>query len=150
MAYVVDASVGLKWVLQEPDSHLAEALVRVEAGLFVPDFWLHEATNVMWVQVHRGLLTPDEARQGLDLLRGQIEPTPTAGMALHDVALDIGIAVDHSTYDTLYLAFAVAMGADAVLAADGTFVRAMQSHPDPTLSAMVLSLDAWAKLRGLA
>ena len=149
MAYVVDASVGLKWVLQEPDSHLAEALVRLEASLLIPDFWLHEATNVLWLQVRRRLLTPDEAREGLTLLRGQIEPTPTGGMALHDVALDIGIAVDHSTYDTLYLAFAVAMGADAVVAADGTFVRSMRSHPDPTLAAMVLSLDAWAMLRGL-
>jgi predicted nucleic acid-binding protein len=150
VAYVVDASVGLKWVLQEPNSHVAQALVRLEPSLLIPDFWLHEATNVLWLQVHRGLLTPDEARAGLALLRRQIQPTPTGRMDLHDVALEIGIAVDHSTYDTLYLAFAVAMGADAVVAADGAFLRAMRSHPDPTLSAMVLSLDDWAKRRGFA
>ena len=149
MALVVDASVGLKWVLQEPDSHLAEALVRVETNLLIPDFWLHEATNVLWLQVRRKLLTPDEAREGLSLLRAQIEPTPTAEMALHELALDIGIAVGHSTYDTLYLAFAVAMGASAVVAADGPFIRSIQTHPDPALSAMVLSLDAWAGLRGV-
>jgi predicted nucleic acid-binding protein len=28
----------------------------------------------------------------------------------HDVALDIGLAINHSTYDTLYVAFAVAIG----------------------------------------
>jgi len=61
--------VGLKWVLQEPDSHLAAALVRSEPDLLVPDFWLNEATNVLWLQVRRKLFTPDEAREGLALLR---------------------------------------------------------------------------------
>jgi predicted nucleic acid-binding protein len=145
VSIVVDASVGLKWVLQEPDSHLAEALVRSEPDLLVPDFWLHEATNVLWVQVRRKVFTPDEARESLSLLKAQIEPTPTAGMNLHEVALDIGIEVNHSTYDTLYLAFAVAMGASAVVAADSSFLRSIRSHPDPALAAMVVSLDGWAK-----
>ena len=144
MALVVDASVGLKWVLQEPDSHLAEALVRIEADLIVPDFWLHEVTNILWLQVRKKLFTPYEAREGLPLLRAQVEPTPTAEVNLHDVFLDIGLAVNHSTNDTRYLAFVVAMGVNAVVVADGPFVRAMQTHPDSTLSATVLPLDAWA------
>ena len=149
MALVVDASVGLKWVLEEPDSPLAEALVRTEPDLLVPDFWLNEATNVLWLQVRRKLFTPEEAREGLALLQAQIEQTPTTGMGLHEVALDIGIAVNHSTYDTLYLAFAIAMGASAVVAADGPFVQSIKGHPDPSLSAMALPLDAWAKTRGI-
>jgi predicted nucleic acid-binding protein len=148
VALVVVASVGLKWILQEPDSHLAEALVRSEPDLLVPDFWLNEATNVLWLQVRRKLFTPDEAREGLALLRAQVEPTPTAHMRLHDLALDIGIAIDQSTCDTLYLAFAVAMGASAVVVADGPFLQSMRTHPDPTLSAMVLSLDTWARSQG--
>jgi predicted nucleic acid-binding protein len=147
---VVDASVGLKWVLEEPDSDVAEALVRIEPDLCVPDFWLNEATNVLWLQVQRKLFTPDEAREGLALLRAQIEPTPTAHMRLHEVALDIGITTGHSTYDTLYLAFAVAMGASAVVTADGPFVRSIQSHPNPSLSAMVLPQNVWAKSRGVS
>jgi predicted nucleic acid-binding protein len=51
---VVDASVGLKWVLQEADSPLAERLARSDVDLLVPDFWLHEACNVLWLQVRRG------------------------------------------------------------------------------------------------
>jgi len=148
VALVVDASVGLKWVLQEPDSHLAEAPVRIEPDLLVPDFWLNEATHILWLQVRRKLFTPDEAREGLALLRAQVEPTPTAHMRLHDLALDISIAIDHSTYDTLYLAFAVAMGASAVVVADGPFLRSIRTHPDPSLSAMVLSLDGWARSQG--
>ena len=144
MALVVDASVGLKWVLQERDSDLAAPLVLAEPDLLVPDFWLNEATNVLWLQVRRKIFTPDETREGLSLLEAQIEPTPTAEMALHEVAPDIGIEAIQSTYDTLCLTFAVAMGASAVVAADSAFLRSIQTHPEPTLSAMMLSPDAWA------
>jgi predicted nucleic acid-binding protein len=147
---IVDASVALKWVLQEPDSLFAEALLRIEPDLLIPDFWLGEATNVLWLQVRRKLLTPDEAREGLALLRTQIPPTPTADMDLHEVALEIGMAVNHSTYDTLYLAFAIATGATGVVVSDGPFVRDMRSHPDPVLAAMLIPLDAWARSKGIA
>jgi predicted nucleic acid-binding protein len=78
-----------------------EALVRIDPNLLIPDFSLNEVTNVLWLQVRRKLFSPEEAREGLSLLRTQLEPTPTAHMRLHDVALDIGIAINHSTYNTL-------------------------------------------------
>jgi predicted nucleic acid-binding protein len=55
--------------------------------------------------------------------------------------------INHSTYDTLYLAFSIAMGASALVTADEAFLRSIRSHPDPNLSAMALSLDAWARSR---
>ena len=133
--------------MAEPDSHLAEALARSGEDLFIPDFWLNEATNVLWLQVRRKMLTPDEAREGLALLRAQLEPTPTSELGLHDVALEIGMAVEHSTYDTLYIAFALAVGAENVVVADGPFVKAMIRHPDPALARMPLSLADWTKMR---
>jgi predicted nucleic acid-binding protein len=144
VALVVDASVALKWVLQEPDSHLAQALAEGDETLLMPDFWLNEACNVLWLQVRKRIFSPDEAREGLALLRAAIEPTPTAGLDLHDVALDIGLATNHSTYDTLYLAFAIAMGARAVVVADGVFVRDVQRLAEPALANMLLPLDVWA------
>jgi predicted nucleic acid-binding protein len=150
LALVVDASVALKWVLQEPDSHLAEALLRTELNLLVPDFWLGEATNVLWLQVRRKLLSPDEAREGLASLRTLVEPTPTGDLGLHAVALEIGMTVNHSTYDTMYLAFAIAMGASGVVVSDRPFVRDMQTHPDRALAAMLIPLDAWARSMGMA
>ena len=144
MTLVVDASVGLKWVLDEPDSHLAQALAECDEELLVPDFWLNEACNVCWLQVRRRIWTPAEAQEAFDLLRAQVPATPTADLDLHGVALELGLATNHSTYDTLYLAFAIAMGARAVVAADGAFVRDVARHPDPVLAAMVVPLDAWA------
>ena len=115
------------------------------AGLVMPDFWLNEATNVLWLRVRRKLLTADEARDGLELLGQIVRPTPTRDMGLHDVALDIGMAVGHSPYDTLYVAFALAMGASHLVVADSPFVAAMSRHPDPVLAGMLLPLDAWAQ-----
>jgi hypothetical protein len=70
-------------------------------------------------------------------------------MDLHEIALEIGMAVNHSTYDTLYLAFAIAMGARGLVVSDARFVRAMRSHPDPGLAAMLTPLDEWAISNGI-
>jgi predicted nucleic acid-binding protein len=147
VALVADASVGLKWVLQQPDSHLAETLLAAEPDLLVPDFWLGEATNVLWLQVRRKRLTQDEARNALALLRAAVDPVNTADMNLHEVALDVGLAINHSTYDTLYVAFAIAMGATGVIVSDAPFLRTMRTHSDPDLAAMLIPLDAWAGSR---
>lgn len=147
MTLVVDASVALKWVLDEPDSHLAQALAEGEEELLMPDFLLGEATNVCWLQARKGKWTQDEAREGLALLRSLVPPTATGDLDLHDVALDIGLAVDHSTYDTLYVAFAIATGARGVVVADGPFVADMARHPDPALAAMLIPLAEWGQGR---
>ena len=72
MTLVVDASVGLKWVLQEADSPLAERLACSDVELLVPDFWLNEACNVLWLQVRRKLFTTKEEREELTLMRTQV------------------------------------------------------------------------------
>lgn len=93
--------------------------------------------------MRKKVLTPEEAREGLALLRAQVEPTPTGELHLHDVALEISLAVDHSPYDTLYLAFAIAMRAEKVMVADRKFAAAMRAHPDPVLATMLMPLDEW-------
>ena len=143
MPLVVDASVGLKWVLREPDTPAALRLAGAGEKLLVPDFWLNEACNVLWLQVRRKLLTPGEAREGLTLFREVVEPTPTGHLALHDVALEIGMTISHPIYDTLYVAFALAIGAEKVVTADVPFVRAMRTHQNPAMSGMMMSLNEW-------
>ena len=101
MALVVDAAVTSKWVLQEADGPLAEALLSRAEDLFVPDFRLHQARNVLWVEVHRRTTqnqswTAAEAQTGLHLLWEAVSPTPTHDKGLHTIALDIALAIDHS------------------------------------------------------
>jgi predicted nucleic acid-binding protein len=145
---VVDSCVALKWVLGEPDSHLAQALAESEEELLTPDFWLNEATNVCGLQVLKRVRTPDEAREGPALLRDLVPPPPTGDFDPHDVALDIGLAVSHSTCAPRYVAFAVATGARGVVVADGPFPATMSRHPDPALAAIVIPLAKWERGRG--
>ena len=152
----VDASVGLKWAIHEPDSHVALALLkRHKTELLVPDFWLNEATNVLWLQVHREgtaqrpIWPASKARDALVLLQGVMKPTRTGDMQLHAAALDIGLAVDHSPYDCLYVASAIAMGADHIVVADGPFLAAMRKHSDPRMANLLLPLDEWARTAGV-
>jgi predicted nucleic acid-binding protein len=135
--------VALKWVLPEPDSARAAALLEKVEQLLLPDFWLAEAINVLWRQVRRTLLTPHEAKEGLGLLRSIAPLTPTGDFGLHETALEIGLLVNHSPYDTLYVAFAVAMGAKHVITADSPFARNMRAHPNPALSQIMLPLSEW-------
>jgi predicted nucleic acid-binding protein len=144
VSLVVDASVGVKWAVIEPDSHQALALLESDEELLLPDFWLHEATSVLWLRVHRCLLTAEEARKGLRFLQNAIKPVPTETMRLHTAALEIGLDIGHSTYDTLYLAFAREVGARALVLADQRFVAHVTARGDPRLVAMMLPLDIWA------
>jgi hypothetical protein len=117
--------------------------------LLILDFGLGDATNLLWLQVRRKLLTPEVAGAGLALLRTRVRPTSTVDMDLHEVALEIGVAVNHSMYETLHLVLAIATGAKGVLMSDGPVVRDMQTHPDPALAAMLAPLDTWARSKGL-
>jgi hypothetical protein len=54
LALVVDASVGLKWVLQEADSPLAMALADSDEVLLVPDFWLTSLQRLVAASAKEG------------------------------------------------------------------------------------------------
>ena len=68
---------------------------------------------------------------------------PTASLRPHDVALETALALDHSPYDTLYAAFAIALGAEKLIVADRKFVAAMQRHSDPSLAGLLMLLGDW-------
>jgi hypothetical protein len=88
--------------------------------LLVPGFWLNEACNVLWLQVQKMMFTADEAREGLDLLRAQVEPTPTAGLGCMT-------SLSRSASPSIIL---------------------MRTHPDPVMTRMLLPRD-WAAAGGI-
>jgi hypothetical protein len=59
-------------------------------------------------------------------LSASVGPSPTATLGLDELALDIEIQINHLSYDTLYLAFAVASGTSAIAAVDRPSLRSMQ------------------------
>ena len=121
MTVVVDASVALKWVLEEEGAERARALAASEI-MVVPDLWLVECSNVLAMKVRRGQITAADSVQALDLIvSAPVRIVPTRGLAAlaHRLALEL----NQSAYDCLYLAIAVSERATMVTA-DAAFFRA--------------------------
>jgi predicted nucleic acid-binding protein len=110
---VVDASVALKWVLNEPDSDIALALREHE--LVAPALWLAEAANALWRVEGVGQLTAGEA---VGLL-ADLASSPIAAFPMDrylDASLRLAMELRHPIYDCLYLALAIQLGAHVVTA----------------------------------
>jgi predicted nucleic acid-binding protein len=126
VSIVVDASVALKWVIEEDGSELARRLV-VEETLLAPDLLFIECANVLWVKAKRGLISSEVARLALSA----IEATPIRAIPVQPLAaaaLAIALELAQSAYDSLYLAVAMAERATFVTA-DMSFARAALGHP---------------------
>jgi predicted nucleic acid-binding protein len=101
--YVVDASVVVKWVIDEAGTSQALKLRRHVVS--APDLLVAECANIVWKKLHRSELTPAEASLAIGLLvRADIELIPMRSLARR--AVDLSILLDHSAYDCMYLALA--------------------------------------------
>ncbi|MBM3499582.1 MAG: type II toxin-antitoxin system VapC family toxin [Armatimonadetes bacterium] len=109
---VVDASVAVKWFLDEPGSLEARALLDGSRSLAVPDLIYAEVGNVLWKHVRRGTLTGEEAQAVLEGL-GQAPWSVQSAASLVAAALEIAAQTGCTVYDGLYLALAI--GRDGVL-----------------------------------
>jgi predicted nucleic acid-binding protein len=134
---VVDASIAIKWVVEEEGTAQALAL-RKSAKLVAPDLLAAECANILWKKVRRGELTSEEADLAARLLeRADIELLPMRGL-LH-AATRIAIALVHPAYDCVYLALARATQTRYVTA-DESLIRKLSQHPDASLFRAVISL----------
>ncbi|MBI1845978.1 MAG: type II toxin-antitoxin system VapC family toxin [Candidatus Rokubacteria bacterium] len=112
---VVDASVGVKWFLPEPDDERALALLRSEHDLSAPDLMYPEVGNALWKRCRRGDLTLRDVDDAVDrLLAAPIIVHPSS--ALLPLALTLALRMAQPVYDCLYVA--------AALAHDGRLVTA--------------------------
>lgn len=126
MAVVVDASVALKWVLDEAGSPAARRLAATEA-LAAPDLMFVECANVLWVKARRGVMSEADASIALQLI--EAVPIRTVSARSHvRAAQAIAFELRQSAYDSLYLAIAIAERV-VFATADEAFVRAASAHP---------------------
>jgi predicted nucleic acid-binding protein len=111
---VVDASVAIKWTIDEANSDAALRLTTL-ASLVAPKLLLTECVNVLWRKVRIGELTAEQAAIRLGYLSASpIDYIDDA--ALLPVALKLAISLDHPVYDCLYVAASVESGAPLVTA----------------------------------
>ncbi|MCZ6483247.1 MAG: DUF3775 domain-containing protein [Alphaproteobacteria bacterium] len=121
MSFVIDASVAIKWFIEENLSAEAGAILGHGEPLFAPDLLLAEIGNVLWKKVIRGEITPDQAHE----IAAKIEegvPVLYSMRLLNARALQIALDLDHPIYDCFYLACAEAV--------DGVVVTADQKLLD--------------------
>lgn len=129
MRYVVDASVVVKWFLQEPFSPLADTLldgfVRQGLTLNAPDIITAEVGNTFWKRsIKRGDLTVLEAEDCFrNFLALNLPTQPTRPLAQR--ALNLATQEHHQVYDILYVVLALENNCE-LLTADEHLVNKLE------------------------
>jgi predicted nucleic acid-binding protein len=134
---VIDASIAVKWVVQEEGTTEALAL-RGGNKLIAPDLLVSECADVLWKKVIRGELERQEAMLAARLLSAaDIELLGTRGLL--ETAARLAIQLNHPAYDCTYLALAIGQDCRFVTA-DERFIRKVQGIGTPEMREFVLLL----------
>ena len=137
-ALVIDASIAVKWVIEEGGTADALALRRPEIRLIAPDLLVSECANVLWKKVQRKEISREEAFIAARLLQGaDIELLPTRSVL--EPAVRFAIELDHAAYDCIYIALAIDNGCQFVTA-DERLVKKLLASSGDLLRAPVVNL----------
>ncbi|WP_420959696.1 type II toxin-antitoxin system VapC family toxin [Brucella sp. IR073] len=134
---VIDASVVVKWVVEEDDSVAALALQRGKRFI-APDLLMAECANILWKKAQRREISTQEAIGSADILRrAEIELVPTRNLL--EPATRLAIELGHPAYDCMYLAVALQRKLRFV-SADKRLLRAIELKGTEALSALCVPL----------
>jgi predicted nucleic acid-binding protein len=117
-AVVVDTSVVVKWILDEPDSKIALALLTEwtdkEIDILAPALLAYEITNVLYQRVHRDEMSLAKAKQALaKVMLSELELDFSQDPALSTQAMELAHRFNlPATYDAHYLAMAEREGCE--------------------------------------
>lgn len=110
MTWVVDASVAVKWFVDEMRSTEARAVLASGQPIIAPDLIIPESCNTVWTKIRRGDISLEQGEamvRALPLSFDRLAPTaPLSGRAL-----DLARRFDHPAYDCYYVALAEAESA---------------------------------------
>jgi predicted nucleic acid-binding protein len=116
MTLVIDASVALKWFVDEAGSADAQALLAARDLLIAPELVIAEVCNAGWRAVRAGMMLPQQHdHSALRLAAAFDELVPLAPLAARAAA--ISRLLDHPAYDCFYLALSEQRG-DSLITAD--------------------------------
>ncbi len=120
MTIIVDASVAIKWFVEEEATALAVSLLGRPEPLHAPDLLVVELANIAWKKALRGDIDIVHAQ----LIAAQAQRPfaalyPVAG--LHERALELALELNHPVYDCVYLACTELVEGGCVVTADQRF-----------------------------
>lgn len=126
---VLDASVLVKLVTEEPGSSEAEALLAREPALSTPQLAMLEVAGARSKKVRYHQLPMTRAVQALAALAAfGLEIVPDSGLVAR--AMEISVEMKHAIQDCVYLALAEGLGCPLVTA-DQKFVGKQPSYSGP-------------------
>jgi predicted nucleic acid-binding protein len=121
-AFVLDASVAVKWLVPSPTEtftvealHLLKRYTTGEINFIVPDVFWAEVANVLWKGVRLRRWREDVAKRAALEIRHRKFFTVSSHELLPE-ALEIAFAHDRSVYDCLYVALAIQSKANMITA----------------------------------
>lgn len=127
-ALVIDASVAVKWVVMEADSHVAERLLHEVETLHAPNILRPELANSLWSNLRRQTITPEQAFAGLSSVERSISRWHDIGDLLPR-ALTRAVRHDHPVYDFCYIALAQSLG-EVLVTADKRLIRSVSGSEE--------------------
>jgi predicted nucleic acid-binding protein len=131
-ALVPDASVAVKWLLQENGSEAAAALLRLDASLCGPALLRVEVRAAIVRAFRVGAISEPDARERLAdsakiLSQSRVRFIPDAALLVE--ASEIAIVLKHNLQECLYVACAIRAGGDLVTADQTFLARAAPHYP---------------------
>ena len=117
--FVVDASVAVKWFLDEALADEAERTLEISHVRIAPELILSEVAHALVKRYRGGELTRRQVTQAMSDLPRLVRTLATAHLASD--AVEIALTYDRSAYDALYLALAIEQGCPLVTADDRLF-----------------------------
>ncbi len=116
----VDASVGVKWALEEVHSEAARRLLDGGYSLIIPDLFFPETGNILWKKARQGELAADEVPPALEAILS-VNLAVHASQPLISLAVEIALESGRTVYDSLYVALASSEDAPLVTADEKLF-----------------------------
>ncbi len=105
MTWVVDASVAVKWFVEERGSSAARTILARGETILAPELVLVEASNTAWKKTKRKEITPEQGEAMVGALPLYFDRLVEAGILITR-AYALACRLNHPVYDCLYLALA--------------------------------------------
>jgi len=105
MTWVVDASVAVKWFVDERGSEAARAVLESGQPIIAPDLIVPECGNTAWKKARQGEISEMHAEALVRALPLSFDRLAAAA-PLSSRALQLALRFNHPAYDCFYVALA--------------------------------------------
>ena len=126
--FVVDASIVVKWLVEEAHSAEAADILHSGSALIAPSLVFAEAANALWAMYRRGDIAADDLAETVKTLQAAPILLPASMQQLAAAAARLAADLDHPVYDCFYLALGV-QTQYPVVTADARFLGKVRGHP---------------------